>query len=118
MKKAEAALKFCPLIRDTCMTDTCIAWAKTKISNASSSAAHLIQEIIDLTNNGLKIEAIKKLRSELNMSLKDAKDAVELDLYPDLIRKFFNASESNDEHEERGYCVRFSNTLGNESPIY
>jgi hypothetical protein len=116
MKKEDAALKFCPLIRDRCMTDSCIAWTKTQTLDEHYRATEFIEEIYHLHNTHQKIMAIKRLREVLNITLKDAKDLSDEGNYPDKIRQFFNATDSSDD-EEKGYCVRFSNTMGTNEAV-
>lgn len=117
MKKEDAALKFCPIIRDKCMTDSCMAWGRATFGNAYQQANLFIEEIDHLSHTAQKILAIKRLREILNITLKDAKDMQELGTYPTMIRQHFNAVEESSDMGERGYCLRFTATtlLNNES---
>lgn len=117
MKKQDAALKFCPLIRDCCMTDSCMAWSRTSVNNTYQKAIMFIEEIAEYVSAGQNIHAIKRLRETLCVTLKEAKDMQEDGSYPLKIRQHFNAMEERSDSDETGYCIRFRNTLGQNETV-
>ena len=115
----EALKKFCPIIKELCVGDQCIAWKVVKLSEVNTGVNDdLIDRITTLIYDNLKIEAIKELRSAIGLGLAESKNHIENHAYGDVIRNDWRYNKYSNRNSPRGFCHVYQNTLEQNETSY